>query len=121
LLKELSEKYPFLSVCVYADEEIVGIIQNKDAIFTTIYDFGMLPDLYHKEKFLELGEMWWWESNRQIPINLFLKKDWEIFRPYTKTFTNKNMEILYGPCTSLNDIAHKHRKRKNITLVKKID
>ena len=24
-------------------------------------------------KFLELGDVWWWESNRQIPIHLFLK------------------------------------------------
>ena len=67
-----------------------------------------------------LGETWWWESNRSIPINIFLKGEWDIFKPYAKTFTNKSLEILSGPATSLNEIVHKKRKRKSITLVRKM-
>jgi len=121
LFKKLSEKYPFLTVCRYAEEEHVGIIQNRDATITSLYDFGMLPTLEHKELFLELGEVWWWESNRSIPINIFLKGDWDVFKPYTKTFTNKTLDVLSGPCTSLSEIVHKKRKRKSFTLVRKVD
>lgn len=121
LFDKLSEKYPFLSVCRCADEEHVGIIQNRDNAITTLYDFGALPSTEHKKLFLELGEVWWWESNRSIPINIFLRKDWALFKPYTRTFSNKTLEILSGPCTSLNEIVHKKRKRKSITLVRKID
>ena len=121
LLLQLQEKYPFLSVCKYAGEEYVGIIQNNDDTITSIYDFGQLPTTELKELFLELGETWWWESNRSIPINLFLKKEWEPFKPYTRTFTNKTLEILSGPVTSLNKITHTKRKRKSITLIRRVE
>ncbi len=121
LFNKLAEKYPFLSVCRYADQEHVGIIQNRDNYITTMYDFGILPTVEHKTLFLELGETWWWESNRSIPINIFLRKEWVVFKPYTRTFANKTLDILSGPCTSLNEIVHKKRKRKSITLVRKIE
>lgn len=121
LFEKLAEKYPFLTVCRYADEEHVGIVQNRDSTITTLYDFGVLPDAAHKELFLELGETWWWESNRSIPINIFLRGEWDVFNPYTRTFTNKTLDILSGPCTSLNEIVHKKRKRKSITLIRKVD
>lgn len=121
LFKKLSEKYPFLSVCRYAEEEHVGIIQNRDALITSFYDFGLLPTAEHKELFLQLGETWWWESNRSVPINIFLRNEWAVFKPFTKTFTNKTLEILSGPTTSLNEIVHTKRKRKSFTLVRKVD
>lgn len=121
LFTKLAEKYPFLTVCKYADEEHVGIIQNRDSTITTMYDFGVLPSQELKELFLELGEVWWWESNRTIPINIFLRGEWAPFKPYTRTFVNKSLEILSGPCCSLNDIVHKKKKRKSITLVRRMD
>jgi len=121
LFKKLAEKYPFLTVCRHADEEFVGIIQNRDAVITSMYNFGALPTTELKEKFLELGETWWWESNRSIPINIFLKSEWDIFKPYAKTFTNKSLEVLSGPATSLNEIVHKKKKRKSITLVRRME
>jgi len=120
LFKQLEEKYPFLTVCKYANEEYIGIMQNSDDTFTSIYDFAQLPSTQHKELFLELGETWWWESNRQISINLFLKEEWQIFKPYTRTFTNKALEILSGPITSIGKIALEKRKRKSITMIMKI-
>jgi len=121
LLVKLGEKYPFLTVCKYADEEFVGIIQNNDDAITSIYDFGQLPNTELKQLFLELGDTWWWESNRSIPINLFLKQEWLPFKPYTRVFTNKTLEILSGPVTSLSKISQVKRKRKSITLVRKMN
>jgi hypothetical protein len=74
-----------------------------------------------KQKFLELANIWWWESNRSIPINIFLKKDWEMFKPCLRTFANKDLEILHGPVCSLADIALKKGKRKSITLVRRME
>jgi len=117
---KLAEKYPFISLCVYATNEYVGIVQNQDDIITTIYDFGSIQDLDMKKKFLELANVWWWESNRSIPINIFLKQDWEPFRGYLRTFVNKDLTVIHGPICSLNDITRKKSKRKSITLVRKI-
>lgn len=106
---------------MYANTEYVGIVQNRDDAVTTIYDFAAVSEQADKLIFLELANTWWWESNRSIPINIFLRGDWERFRPTLKTFVNKDLEILHGPTCSLIDIARKKSKRKSITLVRRVD
>lgn len=121
IFSKLADKYPFITLCVYASTEYVGIIQNKDDVITTIYDFGSIQDLDQKRQFLELANIWWWESNRSIPINIFLKSEWDPFRDYLKTFVNKDLEILHGPACSLIEISRKKSKRKSITLVRRVE
>jgi hypothetical protein len=121
IIEQLTEKYPFMSVCVYANMEYVGIIQNQDETITTIYDFGNIQNTGLKVLFIELAQVWWWESNRSIPINIFLKQEWEPFREYRRTFINKDLTILCGPICSLNDLTRRKNKRKSITLVRKTD
>ncbi len=121
IFTKLADKYPFITLCIYASTEYVGIIQNKDDVITTIYDFGSLQDTEAKRRFLELANTWWWESNRSIPINIFLKQDWDEFRGCLKTFINKDLEIIHGPVCSLSEMARKKSKRKSITLVRRVD
>lgn len=121
IFEKLTEKYPFITLCVYANAEYVGIVQNRDEIVTTIYDFGSIQTQEDKMQFLELANTWWWESNRSIPINIFLRKDWDKFRNTLRTFVNKDLEIIHGPVCSLMDIARKKGKRKSITLVRRVD
>jgi hypothetical protein len=121
VFEKLTEKYPFISLCMYANAEYVGVIQNKDDVVTTIYDFGAVADQTDKMLYLELASVWWWESNRSIPINIFLRKDWEPFRYTLRTFVNKDLEIMHGPACSLLDIARKKSKRKSIMLVRRLD
>lgn len=121
LFKHLTEKYPFISLVIYADNEYVGVIQNRDDAITTIYDFGAITSQEHKIKYLELASQWWWESNRSIPINIYLRTDWEPFRYTLRTFSNKDLEIVHGPVCSLTDIIRKKSKRRSITLVKRVD
>ena len=121
MFKQLAEKYPFITLCVYANTEYVGIIQNQDDAITTIYDFDNIQSVKHKQRFLELANIWWWESNRSIPINIFLKNDWDEFRGCLRTFVNKDLQILHGPVCSLSEMARKKSKRKSITLVRRVD
>jgi hypothetical protein len=121
IFEKLTEKYPFITLCVYANQEYVGVVQNRDDIVTTIYDFGSVIDQSDKMLFLELASSWWWESNRSIPINIFLRQEWDQFRVTLRTFANKDLEILHGPICSLMDIARKKSKRKSITLVRRIE
>jgi hypothetical protein len=121
IFEKLTEKYPFITLCVYANQEYVGVVQNRDDTVTTIYDFGSVLDQTDKLLFLELASTWWWESNRSIPINIFLRQEWDPFRSTLRTFANKDLEILHGPVCSLMDIARKKSKRKSITLVRRID
>jgi len=116
----LTQNHPFITVCSYANQDYVGIVQNRDDMVTTIYDYGSIVDNDIKEKFLELGEVWWWESNRLIPINLFLKNEWTMFRPYLRTFNNKSLVIVHGPICSMNELSKRRSKRRSITLVKRM-
>ena len=116
----LQENFPFISVIVHVSHEYVGIIINQDAQVTSIYDYSMIKTDEEKQRFLELGEVWWWESNRQIPINIFLAREIFDFRYIIKNFSTKDVKLMHGPCTSLNDIIVKRIKRKSITLVRKI-
>ena len=118
--RRLTENHPFITVCSYANQDYVGIVQNRDDMVTTIYDYGAITDAVIKEKFLELGEIWWWESNRLVPINLFLKDDWLPFKPYLRTFTNKSLIVVHGPTCSMNELSKRRSKRRSITLVKRM-
>ncbi len=121
IFDKLTEKYPFITLCVYANVEYVGVVQNRDDAVTTIYDFGSIPSQQDKVKFLELATTWWWESNRSIPINIFLRTEWEPFRYTIRTFVNKDLVILHGPACSLSEIFNKKIKRRSITLVRRLD
>jgi len=118
--QKLTNNHPFITVCSYANSEYIGIVQNRDDTITTFYDYGSIIEPELKSLFLELGDVWWWESNRLIPINIFLRTDWSTFKPYLKTFNNKSLDILHGPATSMNDLAKKRIKRRSITLVKRM-
>jgi hypothetical protein len=118
--KQLLAQYPFISYITYGGNDYIGIIQNFDEVITTLYDFGALKDADIKRVFLDLGETWWWESNRLIPINVFLKSDWGMFKTCLRTMNSKDVEIKMGPYVSLKEMATKRSKRKSITLVRKI-
>jgi len=116
----LQENFPFISVINHVNQEYVCIIINQDAQITSIYDYSAIRSDTEKQRFLELGEAWWWESNRQIPINIFLAREIIDYRYVIKNFSTKDVKLLHGPCTSLNDIIVKRIKRKSITLVRKV-
>ena len=119
-IKQLLEQYPYLTLLTYGGNEYVGIIQNADEQITTIYDFAGLKTAEQKVLFLQLGDTWWWESNRIIPINVFLKAEWGQFKFCVKTMNSKDVEIRVGPQVSLKEMAMKRSKRRSITLVRKV-
>lgn len=119
ITENLQENFPFISVINHADTEYVGIVINQDSQITSMYDYSLIKTPTEKRRFLELGEVWWWESNRQIPINIFLFNEIQDFKYIIRNFTTKDVTVMLGPCTSLNDIIVKRIKRKSITLVRK--
>jgi hypothetical protein len=121
ITENLQENFPFISVLTHVEKEYVGIVINQDAQVTSFYDYSLIKTDQEKERFLELGEAWWWESNRQIPINIFLHREISEFKYIIRNFTTKDVKITLGPCTSLNAILVKRIKRKSITLVRKIN
>lgn len=117
---EFQKKFPFLTCIKTSENEYLGIIVNHDDNVTSIYNYADIRTEQEKQLFLEMGEIWWWESNRKIPINIFLKQEMIEFRPCIKTFNSKDVEVLFGPVVNLGDIAEKRVKRKSIQLVRSV-
>jgi hypothetical protein len=120
-VKEFLERFPFMSLVRYGDQELVGIIQNSDQTVVTMYVYNLLKDGEDKTNFVEMGEEWWWGSNRLIPINIVLKEPMRRFSYALKTFSTKDFEVLYGHQTSLTNVITKRTKRRQISLVRKLD
>lgn len=118
LRENIQEQFPFITVLNYGSNEYVGIISNQDQYVTCFYDFEMIRTQPERKQFLDLGEIWWWESNRQVPINIFLRPEIEVFKYAMKTFNSKDVKIILGPVVNVSDLAVKRVKRKNVQLVR---
>ena len=119
IFKTLRDKFRFLSLIRKGDMEFVGIVQNQDNHVISFYDYGRIMSPQDKMKFLKYGEIWWYESNRKIPINIFIKREFKYFRTTLVSLNSKDIEIVHGPTLRLSDIAKKRIKRRTIQLVRK--
>ena len=119
IFEKLGKKFPFLTLIAKGDFEYIGIVQNQDINVISVYDYNKLATAREKELFLSLGETWWWESNRKLPINIFLKRDFKRFKYTLTTLSGKDVKIVHGPTVKLSDIAKKRIKRRTIQLMRK--
>ena len=119
LTKELKENCPFISVVCYGSAEYVGIISNQDHLVTSMYNYSLIKTDQERARFLELGEIWWWESTRAIPINLFLKHEMAPFKYTVITLSSKDTQVVLGPVVSLSDLAERRAKRRMVQIPKK--
>lgn len=118
-LIHIQDNFPFLSGIKCQEKEFVGIIQNSDEKIISFYDYDSIKTETEQKIFLACGDTWWWESNRLLPINIFLPGQMDRFRPHLRTIVNKDVDILFGPVTSLNNIMKKRIKRRQIQLVRR--
>jgi len=119
LRKDIEEKFPFLSVVTYGGQEYVGIINNQDNFITSMYVYSDIVTKEHQDIFLSLGEVWWWESNRMIPINIFLRHEMESFRYCMVNMNSKDVKVIHGPCVNLKNLSVKRVKRRSVQLIRK--
>lgn len=119
-LEQMLETYPFLSFVKYSHTDYIGVIQNHDGDIVSVYAYNKLRTEDHKREFLELAETWWWESNRMIPINIFLKQPWAKFSYTLVTLSTKDVREIQGHVVSLSNLASKRTKRRVVQLVRRL-
>ncbi len=119
LRDDIEEKLPFISVINYGGDEFVGLIINQDQYVTSFYDLNSIKTPEEKTLFLEIGEIWWWESNRQFPITIICREQIQPFAYAIKTFNSKDVRIILGPTVNLMNLTLKRVKRKSVQLVRK--
>lgn len=102
------------------DNDMIGIIQNTDHQFISMYIYTKIPTVELKKEFLRLGEVWWWESNRKIPINMFLRTEFKKFGPSLQTFVSKEFEYILGPKVSIDNLMTRRVKRRSVQLIRRL-
>jgi hypothetical protein len=120
LRDNIEQKLPFISVLNYGELEYIGIIINQDQYVTSFYDLNAIKTLEERAVFLDIGETWWWESNRQFPINIFCREQIQPFHYAIKTFNSKDARVVLGPVVNLMNLTMKRVKRKSVQLVRKV-
>jgi hypothetical protein len=116
-LQILQEKFPFLTLFEYSGQEFVGIIQNHGKNVVSAYVYNNIKDPEQKRRFIELALVWWEESNRKIPINLFFKSDFDEFIPFVTNYVAKEFKIISGHSVSLQGLNQKRVKRRRVELI----
>ena len=101
------------------DVQYLGIVQNCDTQLISIYDLNAIPTKELREDFLAQGLDWWWGSNRQIPINIFLKERFRPYRPFLKHFSRKDFVLIAGPVVSLQETIARRVRKRQVTLVRR--
>ena len=117
---DLQEKFPFMTGIEYNGTEFVGIVQNRDQHVISFYDIEKCHSDSQKKLMLECGDLWWWESNRMLPIDVFLFQEMQSLTHTLRCFNTKETTILFGPVTSMQNILKKRIKRRTVQLVKKV-
>ena len=109
---------PFINHLLVKDEktreiyQVDGIIMNQTLKITGVYDFSKMTPI-DKEQIMKYGKIWWEESNRQIPINVFF---FFLFLPYDKylvNFKNQYIEEITGHVIQLYKIIPTKIELKN--------
>jgi hypothetical protein len=120
-IEQVLSDFPFLSYGSLHENHYLGIIQNSDAQLLSMYVMDAIPDEDMRRRFLDLGQEWWWGSNRQIPINIFHGTIFRQFRPYLKHFNRKDFVLISGPAVSLQEAIARRVRKRQVTLVRNID
>ena len=116
--EKLNEKHPYLASLTFANEDFIGIIQNTDSKLISIYVYNTLTDSTQKKRFLDLGRLWWEDSNHLIPINIFLRIEFREFKQTLKCFPAKDVSNVMGYALNLEETFQKRIKRRKIQLIK---
>lgn len=119
-IEQILENFPFLSYGTFNESEYLGIIQNSDNTLLSMYVLDMIPSEELRQYFLKMGDDWWWGSNRQIPINIYFKEEFLLFRPFIKHFSRKDFNLEAGHAVSLQETISRRIRKRQITLVRKI-
>ena len=95
------------------------IIAEEMSHLAATGDLNMITEA-EKKAFIEAGETWWNESNRLIPINIFLHQDMKAFKHCLVTHNTKEVKIVSGHVVNLSNMRTRRVKRRTLTLVRKV-
>ena len=119
IINRCMETLPFLTHMRLKDTNFLCLILNSDEKILTFYDLDAIKTDEEVQRLMSVADAWWSESNRLLPISIFMREGTREFQKYLRTVNRKDIEIIEGPCTSLNKLINKRTKKKQISLMRK--
>ena len=119
-IEETRAQHEFLTFMIMKDSDDwkCGVVQNSNNRFITFYDLAKIRDDRDRQKFMEYGERWWWESGQLIPIDYFIGREFDVFQEALSTIPRKVLSgDPIGPVYSMTENFSKRVKRRRIDLV----
>jgi hypothetical protein len=110
--------YPYVTVLEHNGVTYYGIIKIKSKQYCTLYCFHLMNE-DQQEELLEQAYIWWCQSNRTIPMCLFMREEIEQYEVFTQRFNTDSVKFISGPVISLSDLPTKRIKRRNVALKKR--
>lgn len=119
VLDQMLDQFPFIA-CLVTEKggEVVGIVQNVDQSFVNIYEYDRIRSQDSRRRFLELGERWWYESNRIIPVNVFIGRKFDEFQQVLIGHSRKSITESAGHCVNLHETYGRRVKKRRVELVR---
>lgn len=110
----LQANYPFLTYIQYGSQGILGIVQNETSTAIMMYNLSEIRDAAAKKTFLGFGDEWWWESNAELPIESFIGRAFDVFRPVLRGYIKKEVVKVVGPRVNLSETFNRRIKKKKV-------
>lgn len=122
--EEVLQKYPYLTYfeTTKFDKKIIGVIQKETSKFLWIYNYDLLDCPDKRKLLMSFAEKWWYESNHELPIEMFIGRPFDVFQDILQGFYLKDIDLdtIIGPRLNLSDSFRKRTKKKTIELVRKM-
>jgi hypothetical protein len=123
MIDNLEKIYPYLTY-IKTDKfgtEIIGVMQKVTAKFVWIYDYDLIEDEDARKRILEYAQKWYYESNMEITIEMFIGRAFDEFTPYLRGFSVKDISEIVGPQVNLGETFRRRTKKRTIHLVREMD
>jgi len=116
-IERTREQYPFMTFLVSEGNVRMGVVQNASPRIITFYDIEQIESEIDRKLIMELTDRWWWESNQNTPVNIFIGKEFDKFQNVLVGISRKSLLEVVGPCFSLHEMYIKRMKKKKVQIL----
>ena len=116
-IENTRKKYPFLTFLISEGNVRMGLVQNASPRIISFYDLEQIESEQDRKNLIALGDKWWWESNQNIPVNIFIGRAFDKFQDVLVGVPRKSLKDVVGPCFSLHEKYIKRMKKKKIQIL----
>ncbi len=122
MMEELETTYPYLTYLETDKNKdtIIGVMQKVTNKYVWIYNYDLIEDDAARKRLLNYAQKWFYESNMEITIEMFIGPKFDEFFPYLKGYALKDVLKIIGPQVNLGETFRKRTKKRTLYLLREM-